>query len=70
MIEFTTGIDIRARTPQKPTVAKFWVTRERLAYCVIGTDYGYIHTSSGDVRVWGSKSGAYKAAANYTGAGQ
>ncbi len=67
MIEFKTGIDIRARTPKKPTVAKFWVNSDTLAYCVIGTDYGFIHTRAGDVRVWNSKSGAYKAAKNYCG---
>ena len=65
MIEFKTGIDIRAREPSKPTVAKFWVNDTQMAYCVIGTQYGYIHTRAGDLRVWGSYSGAYKAAKNY-----
>jgi hypothetical protein len=67
MIEFKSGIDARARAPKQPTVAKFWVTNDKLAYCVIGTDYGYIHTSAGDVRVWNSRSGAYKAAKDYCG---
>lgn len=27
-------------------------------YICIGTDYGHIHTASGDIRTWGSYSGA------------
>lgn len=67
MIEFKTGIDIRAREPNKPTVAKFWRNETDMAYCVIGTHYGYIHTRAGDVRIWRSYSGARKAARAYTG---
>lgn len=67
MITFTSGIDSRARDPQRPTVARFHVTDTDIRYCVIGTDYGYIHTSTGDVRVWKSYSGAYKAAKSYRG---
>jgi hypothetical protein len=29
-------------------------------YCLIGTDYGYVHTSAGDVRTWDTISGAKK----------
>ena len=66
MITFDTGIDYRAREPKKPTVARFYVSPERgYEYIVIGTDYGHIHTSSGDVRTWRSKSGAYKFAKQY-----
>jgi hypothetical protein len=65
MITFRDGIDIRSREPKKPTVAKFYLNREEYAYCVIGTAYGHIHTTGGDVRVWKSKSGAYKAARDY-----
>jgi len=64
MITFETGIDIRSREPKQPTVARF-NTGKVYCYCVIGTDYGHIHTSAGDVRTWASKSGAYRAAKNY-----
>ena len=60
MIVFEKGIDYRARTTLKPTVAKFNILNNEYEYCVIGTDYGYIHTSGGNVRTWKSYSGAYK----------
>jgi len=59
MIVFKHGIDIRARQAT-PKIAEFWVTDIDKRYCIIGTEYGHIHTSSGDVRVWRSKSGAYR----------
>lgn len=43
-----------------PTVAKCGNR-----YCVIGTQYGYLHTSGGYIRTWGSVSGARKAIARY-----
>jgi hypothetical protein len=36
-----------------------------IKYIVVGTAYGYIHTSAGDIRTWNSYSGARKAARNY-----
>lgn len=59
MITFINGFDIRTRQV-KPQIARFYVTPTDLRYCIIGTEYGHIHTSSGDVRVWRSKSGAYR----------
>lgn len=41
----------------RPRVGRFW-TGARFMWCLIGTDYGYLHTSSGDVRTWKSESGA------------
>lgn len=67
MITFENGIDYRARSPKAPEVAKFHMGNGTYKYCVIGTNYGYIHTVGGDVRVWGSYSGAYRAAKNYVG---
>ena len=64
MITFESGIDIRSREPQQPTVARFRVG-STYRYCVIGTQYGYLHTSGGDVRTWGSYSGARRAARAY-----
>jgi hypothetical protein len=37
--------------------------RER--YAVAGTDYGWLHNSSGDIRFWSSASGARRAAKSY-----
>lgn len=64
MITFEKGIDIRSREPARPTVAKFRVGHV-YRYCVIGTEYGHIHTTGGDVRTWGSYSGARKFARQY-----
>jgi hypothetical protein len=65
MITFYSGIDNRARHQAKPTVARFEVTPGKYAFIVIGTEYGHIHTSSGDVRTWASRSGAQRAASRY-----
>jgi len=60
MITFENGLDIRTRQQSKPCVAKFHVGKGEYRYVVIGTQYGHIHTSGGDVRTWKSYSGAYK----------
>lgn len=71
MITFENGIDLRCREPKKATVARFnlgcSLTGGNLGYrfIVIGTDYGYIRTTGGDVRTWRSASGARKFAAAY-----
>lgn len=39
--------------------------KPRHLFCVIGTDYGVLHTPAGDWRVWGSASGARRAAKRY-----
>ena len=65
MITFENGIDSRCREPAKPTVAKLRIVAEKYAYVVIGTSYGYWHTSGGDVRTWASYGGARKAALRY-----
>jgi len=59
MITFTNGLDRRTREVS-PQIAGFYVTPTDLRYCIIGTDYGHIHTTAGDVRTWRSKSGAYR----------
>jgi hypothetical protein len=46
-------------------VARFNIGNGNYRYIVIGTEYGYIHTSGGDVRTWGSYSGAYRFAKQY-----
>jgi hypothetical protein len=65
MITFENGLDFRTRQQNKPTVARIRVSGATYRYCVIGTDYGHLHTAGGDVRTWGSYSGAHKAAKAY-----
>ena len=65
MITFETGVDIRARQPLTPTVARIRVSGDTYRFCVIGTQYGYLRTTGGDVRTWGSYSGARRAARAY-----
>lgn len=67
MITFETGLDIRAREVDSPTVARFHVGGGVYRFCVIGTAYGYWHTIGGDVRVWKTASGARRAASRYVG---
>ena len=63
--EFKNGMDIRCRDFAKPTVARFWVTETKMRFVVVGTAYGYLRTSFGDVKTWGSYSGARRAAKSY-----
>lgn len=60
MLTFENGLDTRTRQQSKPCVAKFNMGNGVYRYIVIGTDYGHIHTTSGDVRTWGSYSGAWR----------
>lgn len=57
MITFEDGLDIRTRQV-KPQVARFHMGNGVYRYCIIGTEYGHIHTAEGDVRTWKSYSGA------------
>lgn len=66
MLVFENGMDIRSRTAPTPEVAKFHIGGGKYEYCVIGTQYGHIHTTGGDVRTWKSCSGARRFARNYT----
>jgi hypothetical protein len=66
-------IDINPRSYMRPTVVRFRTPTSqfnklgpvKVLYAVCGTDYGYLHNSAGDVRVWNSYSGAYKAMRKY-----
>lgn len=66
-------IDINPRAYATPTVVRFrtptsqfsWALAPEVRYAVCGTEYGYLHTTAGDVRTWGSYSGARKAAKAY-----
>lgn len=65
MITFESGIDIRCREASAPTVARFAMGDGTYRYVVIGTQYGYWHTTGGDVRTWKSYSGARRAVRRY-----
>lgn len=65
MIVFETGVDIRCRHVDKPQVAKMQVRKGEYHYIIIGTPYGHLHTSSGDVRTWRTASGAKRFLSRY-----
>jgi hypothetical protein len=66
MLVFENGMDIRSRTAPVPEVAKFHMGNGVYEFVVIGTQYGHIHTTGGDVRTWKTKSGARHAIKRYT----
>lgn len=66
MLTFENGLDIRTRQQTRPCVARIRVTGTEYRYCIIGTQYGHIHTTGGDVRTWKSKSGAYRFLRSYS----
>lgn len=59
MIKFERSLDHRTRevTPQVAMLGD--------KYICIGTDYGHIHTISGDIRTWASYSGARRFLTRY-----
>lgn len=65
MLTFESGIDIRCREVAIPTIARFYVSSNEYRFIVIGTQYGYLHKTNGDIYTWRSYSGAYRAAKNY-----
>lgn len=65
MLTFENGLDHRTREVARPQVARLRVHGSTYRYCVIGTQYGHIHTTGGDVRTWGSASGAYRFLRSY-----
>ena len=60
-------VNPRAFSAPTPLLVDFGHSDGRPRWCVVGTDYGFLHTTGGDVRTWGSASGARRAAANYRG---
>lgn len=65
LVTFERGMDIRCREPKRPTVARFNLGDGTYRFVVIGTEYGYLHTTAGAVRTWRSYSGARRAARAY-----
>lgn len=65
MLTFENGIDLRCRKANTPTVARLHVGRGEYRFIVIGTPYGYWHTTGGDIRTWKTYGGARRAALRY-----
>ena len=65
LITFEGPIDARCRELDVATVARMRVSPGIYRYIVIGTEYGCVHTTGGDVRTWRSYSGARKFARTY-----
>ncbi len=65
MLVFENGLDIRSRTAPAPEVAKFHVGNGKYEFIVIGTQYGHIYTSLGDIRTWKTAGSARRFARNY-----
>ena len=71
-----TWFDIHPREYKKPTIIRFrvpasqfsWGPKSQILFAIVGTDYGYLHTTGGDLRTWKSYSGAYRILKQYTGA--
>lgn len=64
MITFENGLDWRTREVA-PQVARFHMGDGTYRYICIGTDYGHIHATSGDIRTWKSYSGARRFLTSY-----
>lgn len=64
MITFEKGLDVRTREVPSQ-VARFAMGDGTYRYICIGTDYGHIHTTSGDVRTWGTYGSARRFLNNY-----
>lgn len=65
MLTFENGLDIRTRQVKRPQVSKFHMGSGAYRYCVIGTEYGHIHTTAGDVRTWKTANGARRFVRSY-----
>lgn len=60
-------IDVDSRAYKKPTVilVNLGHADGKPRYCVAGCDYGYLHTTAGDIRTWRSYFGARRVARKY-----
>ena len=59
--------DVNPRDYQNPTalLVDFGHADGAPRWCIVGTTYGFLHTTSGDIRTWRSYSGARRAARSY-----
>ena len=51
----------------KPTPVRITQNGAHVGFAVFGTNYGYLHTVQGNMRLWKTYSGAHKAAKRYVG---
>jgi hypothetical protein len=58
-------IDLTPRAYDRPTVVRVRFSPTDVRYVVCGTQYGYLHTTSGEMRTWRSYSGARRVARAY-----
>jgi len=76
VLELPTWFDIHPREYKKPTIIRFRAPasqfsrgpKSQILFAIVGTDYGYLRTTGGDLRTWKSYSGAYRILKQYTGA--
>jgi hypothetical protein len=64
VVTFHETLDHRTRVPRAPEVAR-WIIGPTTRYVVIGTQYGSLHTISGDTRTWRTPGGARRAIRRY-----
>ena len=66
MLVFNKTLDIRTRqvTPQ---VAVIYFSPNNPLYCIVGTEYGHIHSPNGSLRTWQSRSAARDFLKKYLG---
>ena len=55
--------DSALKSATKPTVVKFYINElaaklRQPCFAIVGTSYGYVHTTGGDVRYWLTRNGA------------
>lgn len=50
----------------KPTVVRLFDGEREVGFALFGTAYGYLHTTSGEMRIFRSRSAAYRAKLRYT----
>jgi hypothetical protein len=62
--------DVNPRAYSAPTVlyVDFGAADGAPRFAIVGTDYGYLHTTGGDIRTWRSYSGARRICRAYTNA--
>ena len=73
MLTYHDHIDATCRSLPAPRVARVLMSPlpshvqgpPRPYYVIVGTQYGYMRTTGGDLRVWRTASGARKALARY-----
>jgi hypothetical protein len=58
-------VNPRAFSTPRVSLVDFGHADGRPRFCIVGTDYGFMHNTGGDVRTWRSYSGAQKVCRAY-----